>query len=127
MTPARLRGLAYLIITLAVATVPVTLVGAQSAPEPEKQKIEALIRQVGELEDAKFIRNGSAYDVGTAVRFLRGKWKANDKHVQSARDFVDKVASVSGTSGKPYRIHFKDGRETTSREFLLAELRKLET
>ena len=52
--------------------------------------------------------------------------EANDEQVQTARDFVDKVASISGTSGKPYLIHFNDGRETTSREFLLAHLKKLE-
>ena len=100
---------------------------AQTAPEPEKKKIEALIRQVGELQNAKFIRNGSEYDVATAVRFLRGKWKANDKEVKTARDFVDKVASASGTSGKPYHIRFKDGREMASRDFLLAELKKQES
>jgi hypothetical protein len=100
---------------------------AQAAPEPEKQKIEALINRVSELKGAKFIRNGKEYDVNTAVRFLRGKWKANDEAVRSARDFVDEVASVSGTSGKPYHIRFQDGRETTSRHFLLAQLKELES
>jgi hypothetical protein len=126
MRALRLRGLSFLLALVALSTSTPSSLGAQSVPEPERQKIEALIREVSELEGAKFIRNGKAYDVATAVRFLRGKWKANDEQVQTARDFVDKVASVSGTSGKPYLIHFKDGRETTSREFLLAELKKLE-
>jgi hypothetical protein len=98
----------------------------QSTPEIERQKIESLIDHVGELKDARFIRNGKEYDVAVAVRFLRGKWKANDKEVKTARDFVDKVASASGTSGKPYRIRFKDGREIASRDFLIAELKKQE-
>ena|SRR5690349_14507303 len=100
---------------------------AQSAPGAEKQKIEALIKQVNDLKDAKFVRNGSSYEPTTAVRFLRGKWEANDAQVTTAREFIDKVASVSGTSGKPYLIRFKDGRELKSRDFLLAELRKLES
>jgi hypothetical protein len=33
---------------------------------------------------------------------------------------------VSGTSGKPYFIRFKDGREIKSQEFLFAELNKIE-
>jgi uncharacterized membrane protein YvbJ len=99
---------------------------AQNLPATEKQKIETLIKQVGEIKDAKFIRNGSTYEVASAVRFLRGKWDANDSVVKTAQDFVDKVASSSGTSGKPYLIRFKDGREVTSRAFLLAELKKLE-
>jgi cation diffusion facilitator CzcD-associated flavoprotein CzcO len=103
-----------------------TLVAGQTAPAAERQKIELLIKQVGELKDAKFIRNGSTHDVSTAVRFLRGKWEANDADVRTAKDFIDKVASASGTSGKPYLIRFKDGRETKSRDFLLAELKKLE-
>src|ERR671924_1222114 len=102
-----------------------TVVAGQTAPAAERQKIESLIKQVGELKDAKFIRNGATHDVSTAVRFLRGKWEANDGEVKTARDFIDKVASASGTSGKPYLIRFKDGREITSRDFLLAELKKL--
>jgi cation diffusion facilitator CzcD-associated flavoprotein CzcO len=99
----------------------------QTAPAAERQKIESLIKQVGELKDAKFIRNGSTHDVLAAVRFLRGKWQANDADVKTAKDFIDKVASASGTSGKPYLIRFKDGRQTKSRDFLLAELKKLES
>jgi len=99
---------------------------AQSAPSAEKQKIEALIKEVSNLKDAKFVRNGSIYEPSTAVRFLRGKWEAHDAQVTTARDFIDKVASSSGTSGKPYLIRFKDGRELKSRDFLLTELEKLE-
>ena len=98
----------------------------ESAPPQEKAKIEALIQRVSELDNAKFIRNAAEYDVTVAVRFLRGKWRANDKEVKSARDFVDKVGSASGTSGKPYMIRFRDGREIPSRDFLAAELRKQE-
>src|SRR6266545_8070400 len=87
------------------------VVAGQTAPAAERQKIESLIKQVGEIKDAKFIRNGAAYEVATAVRFLRGKWEANDSSVKTAQDFVDKVASSSGTSGKPYIIRFKDGHE----------------
>jgi hypothetical protein len=106
--------------------IPVT-VAAQTAPVPEKQKIESLIKEVGNLKDADFVRNGWTYGVSTAVRFLRGKWQANDASVKTARDFIDKVASASGTSGKPYLIRFKDGRAVNSRDFLLAALKKLET
>ncbi len=78
-----------------------SFIHGQSLPATEKQKIEALIKHVGDLKDAKFIRNGSTYAPSTAVRFLRGKWDANKTEVKSARDFIDKVASMSATSGKP--------------------------
>ena len=103
-----------------------SFVHAQTLATAERQKIEALIKYVGDLKDTKFIRNGWSYDVSTAVRFLRGKWEANEPSVKTARDFIDKVASFSGTSGKPYLIRLKDGKEIPSREFLAAELQKIE-
>jgi hypothetical protein len=118
-TVAKLTAL-LLLVLIAPARV-----DGQGLPIIEQQKIEALIEQIGSLKDAKFVRNGSAYGPSTAVRFLRGKWNHNLAEVKSARDFIDKVASVSGTSGKPYRIRFNDGKEIESREFLLAALKKL--
>ena len=99
---------------------------SHTATASEKQKIEALIQLVGNLKDVKLGRNGSAYEAASAVQFLRGKWKANDAQVTTAGDFIDKIASVSGTSGKPYLLRFKDGTEVTSRTFLSAELKKLD-
>ena len=103
-----------------------SFVHAQTLATAERQKIEALIKYVGDLKDTKFIRNGSSYEVSTAVQFLRGKWESNDAQVKTARDFIDKVASFSGTSGKPYLIRLKDGKEIPSREFFVTELRKIE-
>jgi Family of unknown function (DUF5329) len=100
---------------------------AQTLPNSEKQKIEALIKHVADLKDAKFVRNGSAYNADTAAVFLRRKWEAKESEVKTARDFIDKVASFSGTSGKSYLIQFKDGSEIKSRDFLLAQLKKLDT
>ena len=114
------------ILLLALLIMP-SILQAQELPAPEKDKIEALIKQVGDLKQAKFIRNGSTYEPSTAVRFLRGKWDANKADVKSVRDFIDKVATKSGTSGKPYLMRFNDGREVPSRDFLLAELKKLES
>ena len=114
-------------IALLITLVAASFAHAQELPAAEKQKIEALIKQVGELNDANFIRNGSVYEPAIAVRFLRGKWNAKDAEVKTVRDFIDKVASKSGSSGKPYLIRFNDGKEIPSREFLLAELKKLES
>jgi hypothetical protein len=92
----------------------------------EKEKIEALIKNIENLKDATFIRNDSDYDAKTAAKFLRGKWQAQEKDVKTVVDFIDKVASVSGTSGKPYVIRFKDSREVKCGEYLKEELKKLE-
>ena len=99
---------------------------AATVSATEKQKIEALIHQVDVLKDASFIRNGSTYNSSYAATFLRRKWQANQSEVRTARDFIEKVASLSGTSGKPYLIRFKDGNEIHSRDFLLAKLKSFE-
>lgn len=103
-----------------------SFVRAQNLPNSEKQKIETLIKQVANLKDAKFVRNGSAYNADSAAVFLRRKWQANESEVKTAQDFIDKVASFSATSGKPYLIRFKDGSESQSRDFLLAQLKELD-
>jgi hypothetical protein len=105
----------------------VSLARPENLSTSENQKIEALIKQITQLSDAQFVRNGSAYNAESAAIFLRRKWQANASEVRTARDFIEKIASFSGTSGKPYLIRFKDGAEVKSRDFLLAELKKLET
>ena len=105
------------------------LLGGSLADEKnlsEKQKIEALITHIEELKDASFVRNGTEYDAKTAATFLRRKWKSNESAIKTARDFIQKVASVSSTSGKPYMIRRKNGKESKSGEYLLAELKKIE-
>jgi hypothetical protein len=114
-----------------LAFVPLLLSGTQfadaaSASAGESQKIEALIQDVRNLKEATFIRHGSIYNSKSAAIFLRRKWQANHSEVKTARDFIDKVASFSGTSGRPYLIRFKDGRQIHSRDFLLARLKTLE-
>ena len=122
MNPAQPLFTVLLVLTLATPT----LLLAQAPDPAEIQKIEILIKQVRALKDARFIRNGASYSADNAATLLRRKWQANESNVKTARDFIDKVASFSGTSGKPYRIRFKDGREIESQEFLVAELRKIE-
>lgn len=101
-------------------------VGAQIAPATERQKIEALIKSIADARDLQFVRNGKVYDATIAAKFLRGKLAANDAEVKTARGFIDKVASFSGTSGKPYLIRRSDGTEIKSQDYLLTELGKLE-
>lgn len=114
-----------LMFAFALTSSALSMVQAQTLPNSEKQKIEILIQQVANLKDAKFVRNGSAYSADSAAYFLRRKWEANESEVKTARDFIDKVASFSGTSGKPYLIRLKDGAEIRSRDFLLAQLKRL--
>src|SRR5215207_4607467 len=114
-------------VTIGLSVVLILLPAAARAAEmSEQRKIEALIKHVENLKDAKFVRNGAEHDAKTAVRFLRGKWDANKADIKTATDFIDKAATKSTTTGKPYVIRFKDGKETPSADYLRAELKKLE-
>jgi len=80
---------------------------------------------VARLSDATFIRNDKPYSAPTAARFLRGKWQSRRSQVRSAEEFIDRIASFSSTTSKPYLIRFADGRQVTSAEYLQAELASL--
>ncbi len=99
---------------------------AETAAISEKDKIETLIKIVAEGKDLKFLRNGKAHDPATAASFLRRKWEANKATVKTAEDFIANVGSFSGTSGEPYWLRLKDGQKIKSRDFLLAELVRIE-
>ena len=113
------------LLFLLLLVAPICLRGADK-PLTENDKIEALIRHLETLKDATFIRNGSDYDATVAARFLRGKWEAHAKEIKTAMDFIDKVASVSSTTGKPYVIRFKGAREVKCGDYLKEQLKKLE-
>lgn len=112
---------------LSVVALLATPIGpADEKAASETQKIEALIKHIERLKDAKFVRNDVEYDAKSAAKFLQRKWDSNKAAIRTARDFIEKAASVSSTSGKPYLIRFKSGKETKSGDYLRAELKKLE-
>ncbi len=100
---------------------------ASDLPSVEQKKIEALIFEVERMTDAVFIRNEKQYSAELAAEFLRRKWKSRRSEIHSAVDFIDKVASFSSTTGKPYRIRWSDGKERSSAEFFRAKLSLLES
>ncbi len=104
----------------------VTLLALLAAAPTEPAKIEALIRSVAELRDAKFVRNGVEYDAPAAADHLRTKLRGAGSRVKTADDFIRLCASSSSMTGKPYEIRWADGRVTTSESFLRARLAELE-
>jgi hypothetical protein len=101
-------------------------VNAQAAAASEAQKIEYLIRSVEQMSNAKFIRNGDAYDAKAAADHLRLKLRNAAGHCKTAEDFIRLCASKSSVSGKPYQIRFADGRVMTSEAFLRQKLKEFE-
>lgn len=92
----------------------------------EEQKIEALIRSVENEKGAIFIRNEEEHPAKAAAGHLRGKRKYAGRKIITARQFIDKLATGSSQSGKPYRIRLANGNEMTSAKYLKAKLAELE-
>ncbi len=97
---------------------------AEARAADENTRIESLISHVENLKDAKFVRNGTSYEAKDAAKFLRGKWHSKEKEIKTAEEFIEKVATMSSTTGKPYLIRFNDGHEVKCGDYLKEQLKK---
>ncbi len=75
--------------------------------DSEIEKIEDLLSKI-EKADLIFIRNGKEYSSHDASAHLRTKWKQSPEIV-NLNDFIDKIASHSSTTNKPYQVKMKNG------------------
>ncbi len=66
-------------------------------------EIEYLLAALGQSE-CTFIRNGKEHSPVDAESHLRMKYERGRKYVDSAEQFIDRLASESSWSGKPYYI-----------------------
>ena len=99
-----------------------------AAPAPlEQAHIDKLIRHVELQKGMVFIRNGSEYTCEQAARFLRGKMESMGKEVSTARDFIERIATKSSMSGKPYQIRLADGTLMPAGHYLQEELKRIES
>lgn len=104
---------------------------AQAAEEDdraEERKIEALIARSRRSETRCSSETGrpATCDPATAAKFLRGKWKQQARGVRSTREFIEKVATRSSTTGRIDLVRYSDGREVPVATYLHSELRKLQ-
>ena len=73
-------------------------------------EIDYLLATVA-ASDCVFIRNGKEYDGADAQKHLEMKRKRGRKYYDSSEEFIERIASKSSWSGKPYRIRCGDGEE----------------
>ena len=75
----------------------------------------------------EFYRNGDWYNARKAVAHLRDKYKyLNDRNlVSTTEQFIERAASESSFSGKPYQIRCSGGAAVTSQQWLSEKLVEL--
>jgi hypothetical protein len=86
-------------------------------------EIEHLITTVGE-SGCTFIRNGSRHDAEHAASHMRLKYRRGKRYATTAELFIERLASKSSFSGKPYAIECPGSEAVPSGEWLTARLQE---
>lgn len=127
MRAPRSRRAALLALAGVVGAAAVASPAAVAMPPGERQRIDRLIDHVALQRDIRFLRNGEAHEAAQAAAHLRSKLERAGDRVRGVDDFIEGVASRSWLSGQAYRVRLADGSETLARDWLRAQLRRLES
>lgn len=92
---------------------------------PSKQEIEHLFSHL-EQSGCQFQRNGTWHGSPDAASHLRQKYDylRKKKLLGSAEDFIERAASQSSMSGKPYEVRCAPAAAVRSADWLGAELKR---
>jgi hypothetical protein len=96
-------------------------VAASGLAETMDREIDYLLATVGNSE-CTFIRNGKSYPATKAQEHLQMKRERGKRHFDSADEFIEKIASKSSFSGKPYLIQCDDEARQPAAEWFAALL-----
>jgi len=102
------------------------IAGAEELSAGSRAEIDHLLEYLGQSE-CRFERNDKWYEASDAVAHLNRKlsWLLKRGLVDSAEQFIERAASESSRSGKPYQVQCGTGPPVTSREWFTAELERL--
>jgi hypothetical protein len=102
------------------------LQAAQAGPLPEaaRQEIQQLLGRL-EASGCQFNRNGSWYSSQDARAHLQKKldYLADKGQLESAEQFIERAASKSSMSGKPYWVQCTNTPQQESAAWLGAQLK----
>ena len=98
----------------------IAMVHAEADADAE---IRALIQAVAE-SDCEFNRNGSLHSAEMAAEHLELKYARGKRYADSAEAFIERLASKSSWSGKPYNM-ICDGQAQPTGDWLTATLQDI--
>jgi hypothetical protein len=101
---------------LAALVILVQLVGPVRADSPahEIAYLLELIRQ----SPCIFIRNGSEYDGAAAADHIEAKYAHFRDEIETTEDFIDRAATKSLLSGRPYQVQCASAQKIPAAEWL---------
>ena len=106
---------------LLVLVMPVT----SSATEAHEE-IEYLLDAIGS-SGCTFIRNGKRHDADDAEDHLRMKYRRGKRYAPTTEKFIERLASASSMSKKPYYIESPGDEAVPTGDWLTAQLEDFRT
>ena len=85
-----------------------------------KEEVRHLIQYIGD-SGCIFVRNGKDYGAAKSMKHLQRKYDHVKQQIKTAEDFINRIASKSSITGKPYKVRCGE-REIPSAEWLTREL-----
>ena len=104
-----------LLLILLAGSVPTAL-----ADTTADEEIRALVQSVAE-SGCEFNRNGSLHSAEAAAEHLELKYSRGKRYANSAEAFIDRLASKSSWSGRPYQM-ICDGEVQPAGDWLTSTL-----
>jgi hypothetical protein len=108
------------IITTAAMLIFLLASGAR-ADDDVPAEIDYLLKAVGS-SGCEFIRNGERHDSREAEDHLRMKYRKAKSYAPTSEKFIDRLASKSYLSGKPYFIECASEERIASGQWLMQRL-----
>lgn len=105
------------IVALLTAMVCYSVASVAATAESEIEQLLEFVAQSG----CEFERNGSSHSSVDAADHLRLKYRRGKRYVSSAEQFIDRLATESSWTGKPYMVRC-EGREQPSGAWLYQAL-----
>lgn len=86
----------------------------------EEARISAMLDALAQKKDLIFVRNGDSHNCDEAVSHLRLKLGNTRNRIDTAEQFIDKVASSSSITGKPYIVRIPGKNDENAKPYLYA-------
>lgn len=80
-------------------------------------EIDYLLSTIGQ-SDCVFVRNGKEYDAQDAEAHLRMKYRRGKRYAPTTEKFIERLASMSSMSKKPYFIECGEEQRVPSGQWL---------
>ena len=100
--------------------------GAQAPSATVQKEVEQLFAALKQSQ-CEFQRNGTWYDAAKASEHLQQKYQylLNKKLVPSTEAFIERAATESSMSGKPYQVRCGQNAPVNSRQWFEQQLKAI--